>query len=525
MTSLLGRLSLPQSVFNKLADSYWKVLKPVEYEIALGSSAITDAIMLWRCLVVWNNDWRAAVVPVLGLIGTHASAFFIPPESPILAASVALNNLFLTGMIAFRMIKMSKEAIARVRTEPRAIVRMGIATVLESGSINSVYTTLMFGVSMAETYIGGFGKLLEVSMRLWPFVSNTVSAIILARSALGMSFNNVESAISSLGGVKSKSPVDIVRTVGKTLSDTGSSITKDFASLTKKSDGEPSLSPVNIVRTVGRTLSGTNSEGKPSPAIDIVRTLSGHGKDGSVTTTTDPLSPVNIVRTVGRTLSGTNSGEHSPIVRTLSGTGKEGSATTAHSEAKPSLPVDTIVRRVSGQFTKKSDEEPSLSPVDIVQTVGRTLSGTNSEGKPSPTVDIVRTLSGTGKDLDGSVTTHLEVKPSLPVDTIVRRVSGRVGQTLTATNRLGNYAGFGAEPSSRVEVPVPVSDTGNSTPKDGDTSNNEAGSERNPGDIVRTLSGTTKDEGKPLVPKHHLQDPISKTTDVLKAPLGKIFPL
>ncbi|KAK7051538.1 hypothetical protein VNI00_004515 [Paramarasmius palmivorus] len=253
---LLEQLSFNEDIFDRLPDHYRELLGPIEYGIALGSSAVADVVMLWRCFVVWNNDWRVMVVPVFGFFSTHASGFLIAPDSPILAASVALMAVLIE---AIRMIKMGREVIAQVGTEPRAVVRIVIATILESGLISSVYTTLIFCISMAEAYIGGFEKVLEISMRLWPTVSATVSAIIVVRSALGMSFNNVDSAMASIGIIKVTSPVDIVRTFSgefrRTLS--GNSITKDYGTCNTDSDGEPSTPRAtdyrNAVSDTGRS--------------------------------------------------------------------------------------------------------------------------------------------------------------------------------------------------------------------------------------------------------------------------------
>lgn len=34
------------------------------------NNSLSDAVVVWRCIVVWQRDWRACTLPILLLIGT-----------------------------------------------------------------------------------------------------------------------------------------------------------------------------------------------------------------------------------------------------------------------------------------------------------------------------------------------------------------------------------------------------------------------------------------------------------------------
>lgn len=83
------------------------------------NNSLSDAVVVWRCIVVWQRDWRACTLPILLLIGT------------------TVNGLWFAAL--FKDFRMDDEAYSeRLRSNGIAFFALSLAT-------NSITTSLVAG--------------------------------------------------------------------------------------------------------------------------------------------------------------------------------------------------------------------------------------------------------------------------------------------------------------------------------------------------------------------------------------------
>ncbi|KAK7028069.1 hypothetical protein VNI00_015020 [Paramarasmius palmivorus] len=205
---------------NNLSESFrpheieWEPITTM-IQITFLCSAVADAILLWRFYMVWGRRWRIAIVPlildfsVVSFVVTSGSTQLVPLHVAAIAAGiVSLNNIILSTLIAFQICSIGHQIEHYLGSRSRNMYRTALSATLESGV---VYSTFLIGI--AAIYIDLIRRdpsllkgdedyphiyALEFLLRAWPCVSGITSTIIIVRVALGISFNDVESAISSL---------------------------------------------------------------------------------------------------------------------------------------------------------------------------------------------------------------------------------------------------------------------------------------------------------------------------------------
>lgn len=92
------------------------VLRMVIYAV---NNSLSDAVVVWRCIVVWHRDWRACSLPIL------------------LLAATTVNGLYFAAL--FKDFNMSDQAYAeRIRSNGIAFFALSLAT-------NSITTSLVAG--------------------------------------------------------------------------------------------------------------------------------------------------------------------------------------------------------------------------------------------------------------------------------------------------------------------------------------------------------------------------------------------
>ncbi|KAI3602620.1 hypothetical protein WG66_009226 [Moniliophthora roreri] len=140
------------------------------YETALASSLVSDAILLWRCYVVWGKRRRIVILPAFLYVAAHVVGLVLAssdvvvmgnwfgydekiPLSPsivvaISAGVVGLNNLLLSSLIAFRIFRISCEVVAYLGSRSKSMYRTIIAVTLESGLLYSAFLNVLFIIVM-----------------------------------------------------------------------------------------------------------------------------------------------------------------------------------------------------------------------------------------------------------------------------------------------------------------------------------------------------------------------------------------
>uniref|UniRef100_A0A0W0FPB8 Uncharacterized protein n=1 Tax=Moniliophthora roreri TaxID=221103 RepID=A0A0W0FPB8_MONRR len=135
----------------------------------------------------------------------------------VAAGAVCLNNLLLSGLIAFRIFTMSREVVAYLGPRARNMYRTVIAATLESGLFYSMYlgvlVTLEIVSVLEQQYLKKYGleeNYLQLSkidalhdtrasfLRIWAPIAGITTTIIIVRVALGISLNDVKSTILTI---------------------------------------------------------------------------------------------------------------------------------------------------------------------------------------------------------------------------------------------------------------------------------------------------------------------------------------
>ncbi|EEB90173.1 hypothetical protein MPER_11659 [Moniliophthora perniciosa FA553] len=80
-----------------------------------------------------------------------------------------------------------------------------IAVTLESGITYSAFVSLLFFIEVHQLRVGYKGKeslvfdtLIDIGMRTWSSLAGIMSIVIIVRVALGIGFNDMEDAVTSM---------------------------------------------------------------------------------------------------------------------------------------------------------------------------------------------------------------------------------------------------------------------------------------------------------------------------------------
>ncbi|KAI3617012.1 hypothetical protein WG66_004273 [Moniliophthora roreri] len=203
----------------------------IQFYLKFTSSAVADAILLWRCFAVWGRRWKIVMLPMLLSFGSHTLLVIsfvvifdaIPHilvdstgievhaiqdvAASITGVVVGLNNLLISSLIAFRILSMSREITAYLDSKPKKMYSTVIATTFESGLIYSVFVSipsimaaeLSWPRSEGHNYIDFFvrSSVISIFSRTWPSVAGIASTIIVVRVALDVSMNDAGSTLAS----------------------------------------------------------------------------------------------------------------------------------------------------------------------------------------------------------------------------------------------------------------------------------------------------------------------------------------
>ncbi|ESK87508.1 hypothetical protein Moror_2046 [Moniliophthora roreri MCA 2997] len=186
-------------------------LNPVvkaQRELSFATSAVADFILATMAL----------------LHSCHFTAFavaFSPVDAGnivvVAAGAIGLNNLFLSGLIAFRICKINRGVAAYLGPRARNMYWTAKAATLESGLFYSAYLGVLAIIEIEtvvaqEDYRNPLGtytvadqsKLLalqdtrDAMLRLWAPIAGIASTIVIVRVALGISLNDTKSTILTM---------------------------------------------------------------------------------------------------------------------------------------------------------------------------------------------------------------------------------------------------------------------------------------------------------------------------------------
>lgn len=110
----------------------------------------------------------------------------------IAAGAIGLNNLLLSSLIVFRIIKMNCGVFAYLSPRTRTMYRTAITATLESGLVYSAIVSMIFFVEVNQLWADLPDEetrllrqtVINVGLRAWPSLAGIMSTVIIVRVAL-----------------------------------------------------------------------------------------------------------------------------------------------------------------------------------------------------------------------------------------------------------------------------------------------------------------------------------------------------
>ncbi|ESK83126.1 hypothetical protein Moror_15023 [Moniliophthora roreri MCA 2997] len=145
-----------------------------KFELLIASSAVADAILLWRCYTVWDGRWRVVLFPTLLYLSCHVTGFVLDaPQSQAVKEGYRSPSGLLIGSL-----------------DIAAIVAGAIG-------INNLLLSSLIGYQGEESLVL-HDTFIDIGMRTWSSLAGIMSTIIIVRVALGTGFNQIEGTVTSM---------------------------------------------------------------------------------------------------------------------------------------------------------------------------------------------------------------------------------------------------------------------------------------------------------------------------------------
>ncbi|TCD70023.1 hypothetical protein EIP91_005275 [Steccherinum ochraceum] len=174
-----------------------------------------DSILVWRCFVVWNRDWRVIALPCIMVIATAVSGYgavgmyFDPNLNPIVATNWAsgmlavsmVTNFILTILTAGRLWFLSRKIDFDAQMEPTSYLphRIVVLAILEAGLLVTIAKFLEFLFFELAPINGLTGNnALYVMMECMPQLMGIAPTLIILAVNLGFTSSGPE-AYSVMG--------------------------------------------------------------------------------------------------------------------------------------------------------------------------------------------------------------------------------------------------------------------------------------------------------------------------------------
>ncbi|KAJ7904187.1 hypothetical protein B0H13DRAFT_1881676 [Mycena leptocephala] len=178
------------------------------------NNSIADGLVIYRCYVIWNNNWRVTILPIMMLIASTVFGLdFTLSPFPFFGLTLATNVVvtILTGKyrslqwgevnpkhrdcVAGRIWWICRHSRAYLKAAEQRRYVSSIAILVESGMVYSAgilaYLIVISIPSVANRLAGPILQMLSQVMGIAP-------TIIIVRVGLGASVENVERSVKTM---------------------------------------------------------------------------------------------------------------------------------------------------------------------------------------------------------------------------------------------------------------------------------------------------------------------------------------
>jgi len=153
------------------------------YIIYAINNSIADGLLIYRCYVVWNHDWRVIVLPVMLLIASTACGLDVFLDATPQFAVILATNFLATGLTAGRIWWISHYSRAYLGTAARQRYASAIGLVVESGMLYSA-TILAFLIVISFPSLSS--TLEEPVLQIVTQIMGIAPTLIIVRVGLGV---------------------------------------------------------------------------------------------------------------------------------------------------------------------------------------------------------------------------------------------------------------------------------------------------------------------------------------------------
>ncbi|KAF8172522.1 hypothetical protein K438DRAFT_1851339 [Mycena galopus ATCC 62051] len=184
-------LVLVTAEIEELASIPSDSIQNAAYIIYAINNSIADGLLIYRCYVVWNHDWRVIVLPVMLLIASTACGLDVFLDATPQFAVILATNFLATGLTAGRIWWISHHARAYLGAAAQRRYAAAIALVVESGMLYSA-TILAFLIVISFPSLSS--TLEEPLLQIVTQVMGIAPTLIIVRVGLGVT---VEDSLST----------------------------------------------------------------------------------------------------------------------------------------------------------------------------------------------------------------------------------------------------------------------------------------------------------------------------------------
>ncbi|KAJ7199069.1 hypothetical protein C8J57DRAFT_1737146 [Mycena rebaudengoi] len=159
------------------------VLVTAEIEELANIPSIADGLLIYRCYVVWNHDWRIIVLPVMLLIASTACGLDVFLDATPQFAVILATNFLATGLTAGRIWWISHHSRAYLEEAAQRRYASAIVLIVESGMLYSA-TILAFLIVISFPSLSS--TLEEPVLQIVTQVMGIAPTLIIVRVGLGV---------------------------------------------------------------------------------------------------------------------------------------------------------------------------------------------------------------------------------------------------------------------------------------------------------------------------------------------------
>ncbi|ESK97200.1 hypothetical protein Moror_954 [Moniliophthora roreri MCA 2997] len=174
-------------------------LKTGQLVLVTLTNGIADAILIWRCYLVWGRRFKVIAFPAF----VHLAGFILVMSTLgqgyiILLGVTTFNNILLTGLIVGRIVYLSQDFSPFLPSRTKKMYRSVIAISIESGllytlsAIVNIIVYIIFGRTNNGLPVTALGLAMGIMLDSWPLFAGISQTLIIVQTAMGVSIDRKE---------------------------------------------------------------------------------------------------------------------------------------------------------------------------------------------------------------------------------------------------------------------------------------------------------------------------------------------